>query len=73
MIIKKGYSDNVNNDNNDCSYYNTIYLSNGKDNAKAKFKTKIPSPIRKVMKARRRLNLTSNENDQHSTHYDKQI
>ena len=73
MIEKEVYSDNINNDNNDRSYYNTFYISNGKDNTKAKCKTQIPSPIRKVMKARRRLNLTSNEDDQHSTHYDKQI
>ena len=52
MIEKEGYSDNVNNDKNDSSYYNTIYIYNDKDSTKVNFKTKIPSPTRKVMNAR---------------------
>ena len=72
IIEKEDNSDSVNNKNNDSTYCNNIRIANGKDSNKAKFKTEIPLPVRKVMKARRRLNLTSNENDQHFTHYDKQ-
>ena len=72
IIEKEENFDSVNNKNNDSTYCNNIRIVNGKDSNKAKFKTKIPLPVRKVMKARRRLNLTSNENDQHFTHYDKQ-
>ena len=73
MIEKEENSDSVNNNNNDSTYYNNICISNGEDSNKAKFKTKIPLPVRKMMKARRRLDLTSNEKDQHFTYYDKQI
>ena len=72
IIEKEDNSDRVNNKNNDSTYCNNIRIANGKDSNKAKFKTKIPLPVRKVMKARRRLNLMSNETDQHFTHYDRQ-
>ena len=64
MIEKEENSDSVNRDNFDSTYYNNIRIANGKDNNKAKFKTKIPLPVGKVMKARRRLDPRSNENDQ---------
>ena len=64
MIEKEENSDSVNSDNFDSTYYNNIHIANGKDKNKAKFKTKIPLPVKKVMKARRRLDPRSNENDQ---------
>ena len=55
MTEKEQNSGSVHNNNNHKIDSNTF--------SRANFKTKIPLPIEKVMKIRRRLNLTSYEND----------
>ena len=55
MIEKEQNSGSVHNKKNHKIDSNTL--------SRANFKTKIPLPIEKLMKTRRRLNLTSYEND----------